>query len=81
MREQALILAEQTLYVCGRSACYPGRERFEAHSHLALSQFEFDVIAHEIPNSLYQVGVPGAEVDEFMRVAENHRDKVIAPTR
>lgn len=67
-----------SIEVAGGPACYPGRDMFEAHSHLGLTHYEFDVTAHEIRNSLYQVGVPGAEVDEFMDIVESYRDKVIS---
>ena len=63
----------------GGPACYPGRDMFEAHKHLGLTHYEFDVTAHEIRNTLYQVGVPRAEVEEFMEIIENFRDKVVDP--
>ncbi|WP_353247700.1 group 1 truncated hemoglobin [Salinisphaera sp. T31B1] len=67
-----------SIEVTGGPACYPGRDMFEAHKHLGLTDYEFDVTAHEIRNSLYQVGVPRTEVDEFMDIVESYRSKVIA---
>lgn len=55
----------------------PG-DLFEAHKDLGLSDYEFDVTAHEIRNSLYQVGVPQQEVGEFMDIIESYREKVVA---
>ena len=52
----------------GGPACYPGRDMFEAHKDLGLSDYEFDVTAHEIRNTLYQLGVPRQEVSEFMDI-------------
>ena len=61
----------------GGPKCYPGRDMFEAHKHLGLTHYEFDVTAHEIRNTLYQVGAPKAEIEEFMDVIESYRDKVV----
>ncbi|MDA3920873.1 MAG: hypothetical protein PF501_09385 [Salinisphaera sp.] len=47
-----------SIEVSGGPACYPGRDMFEVHKDLGLSDDEFDVTAHESRNSLYQVGVP-----------------------
>ncbi|GAB3685313.1 hypothetical protein GCM10028792_37680 [Salinisphaera aquimarina] len=62
----------------GGPACYPGRDMFEAHKDLGLSDYEFDVTAHEIRNTLYQLGVPRQEVNEFMDIIESYRRKVVA---
>lgn len=61
----------------GGPKCYPGRDMFEAHKDLGLSEFDFDVTAHEIRNTLYQVGVPQAETEEFMGIIEQYRSKVL----
>lgn len=42
----------------GGPKCYPGRDMFEAHKHLGLTEYKFDVTAHEIRNMLYQLAVP-----------------------
>ncbi len=62
----------------GGPKCYPGRDMFEAHKNLGLTDYEFDVTAHEIRNTLYQLGVPQAETNEFMVIIESYRSKVIA---
>ncbi len=62
----------------GGPKCYPGKDMFEAHKHLGLTDYEFDVTAHEIRNTLYQLGVPQREVNEFMDINENYRGKVLA---
>lgn len=62
--------------VTGGPKCYPGRGMPESHHHLGLSQYEFDVTAHEIRNTLYQLGVPRQEVDEFMGIIEGYREKI-----
>jgi hemoglobin len=61
----------------GGPKCYPGRDMFESHKHLGLTDFDFDVTAHEIKNTLYQLGVPQKEVEEFMAIIESYRSKVI----
>ena len=48
------------------------------HKNLGLTDYEFDVTAHEIRNTLYQLGVPQREVKEFMDIIEANRSKVIA---
>ena len=63
----------------GGPKCYPGRDMFEAHKHLGLTQYEFDVTAHEIQNTLYQLGVPEQETNEFMEIIESYRSMVVAP--
>lgn len=67
-----------SIEVSGGPACYPGRDMFEAHKDLGLSDYEFDVTAHEIRNTLYQLGVPRQEVTDFMDIIESYRDKVVA---
>ena len=64
----------------GGPKCYPGRDMFAAHKDLGLTDYEFDVTAHEIRNTLYQLGVPQPEVIEFMEIIESSRGKVVAPT-
>lgn len=61
----------------GGPACYPGRDMFEAHKNLGLSEYEFDVTAHEIRNTLYQLGVPRQEVNDFMDIIESYRAQVV----
>ena len=67
-----------SIEACGGPKCYPGRDMFESHKNLGLTDYEFDVTAHEIRNTLYQVGVPQPEVNEFMGIIESYRSKVIA---
>lgn len=67
-----------SIEVSGGPACYPGRDMFEAHKNLGLPDYEFDVTAHEIRNSLYQVGVPRQEVNDFMDIIESYREKIVA---
>lgn len=64
--------------VTGGPRCYGGRNMFESHKSLGLTDYEFDVVAHEIRNTLYQLGVPRHEIDEFMAVIESYRDKVLS---
>lgn len=63
----------------GGPKCYPGRDMFEAHKHLGLTDYEFDVTAHEVKNTLFQLGVPEQETNEFMDIFESYRSKVVAP--
>jgi hemoglobin len=62
----------------GGPRCYPGRGMPESHRHLGLSQYEFDVTAHEIRNTLYQLGVPRKEIDEFMEIIDSYQDEIAA---
>lgn len=63
----------------GGPACYPGRDMRESHAHLAVSEFEFDIVAGEIAATLYHVGVPAAEHKEFMDIIEGYRSMVVGP--
>jgi len=69
-----------SIEVTGGRKCYPGRDMFETHKHLGLTDYEFDVTAHEIRNTLFQLGVPEKETNEFMDIIESYRSKVIAKT-
>ena len=62
----------------GGPKCYPGRDMFESHKDLGLTDYEFDVTAHEIRNTLYQLGVPQREITEFMDIIESYRSKVLS---
>lgn len=68
-----------SIEVTGGPKCYPGRDMFEAHKTLGLTNYDFDVTAHEIRNTLYQLGVPQTETNEFMDIIESYRSKVVAP--
>lgn len=67
-----------TIEASGGPKCYIGRDMFESHKNLGLTDYEFDVTAHEIRNTLYQLGVPQREVGEFMYIIESNRTKVVA---
>ena len=62
----------------GGPKCYPGRDMKESHAHLGVSEREFDLVAHEIAGTLYHVGVPEKEHDEFMEIIERYRSMVVA---
>ena len=66
-----------SIEVTGGPKCYIGRDMLGAHAELKLTYYEFDVTAHEIRNTLYQIGVPGAETDEFMGIVESYRKQVV----
>ena len=61
----------------GGPKCYFGSDMLKAHAHLKLSDYDFDVTAHEIRNTLYQLAVPRREVEEFMDVIESYREQVV----
>ena len=67
-----------SIEAAGGPKCYPGKDMFAAHKELGLTNYEFDVTAHEIRNTLYQIGVPQRETNEFMDIIESYRSKVIA---
>jgi len=59
-----------------RSLCLSqGGDMLATHKHLKLSDYDFDVTAHEIRNTLYQLGVPRRENEEFMDIIERHRTR------
>jgi hemoglobin len=66
-----------TIEATGGPKCYPGRDMFETHKDLHLTDYEFDVTAHEIRNTLYQLGAPPQEIGEFMAIIESYRGKVL----
>ena len=62
----------------GGPKCYFGSDMFLAHDHLELTDYDFDVTAHEIRNTLYQMGVPKQETDDFMEIIESYRSDVVS---
>lgn len=64
----------------GGPKCYPGRDMKESHASLGVSEREFDIVAHEIAATLYHVGVPEREHNEFMAIIESYRSMVVATT-
>ena len=66
-----------TIEATGGPKCYPGRDMFAAHKDLGLTDYDFDVTAHEIRNTLYALGAPPREIGEFMDIIESYRSKVI----
>ena len=71
------MVTKWSIEATGGPKCYPGRDMFESHKHLGLTNYDFDVTAHEIKNTLYQCGVPQTETEEFMDIIESYRSKVI----
>ena len=67
-----------TIELTGGPQCYPGRAMLESHRHLAISEYEFEVTAHEIRNTMYQLGVPRVEIEEFMGIIERQRQDIVA---
>ncbi len=61
----------------GGPKCYPGRDMSAAHKDLGLTNYEFDVTSHEVRNTLFQLGVPKPEIDEFLNILESYRSKVV----
>ena len=61
----------------GGPKCYFGSDMLEAHKHLKLTDYDFDVTAHEIRNTLYQLAVPRKEINEFMEIIESYRHQVV----
>lgn len=60
----------------GGPACYPGKDMKRAHADLGVSDHDFDVVALEIRATLSWVGVPPAELEEFMAIIEAYRPAV-----
>ena len=61
----------------GGPACYPGRDMRESHAHLFVSEFEFDLVKAEIAATLFHMGVPRPEHQEFMDIIESYRSMVV----
>lgn len=61
----------------GGPNCYPGRDMTAAHSHLNVTDLEFDIVRTEIAATLNYVGVPKKEHDEFIAIVEGYRPFVL----
>jgi len=64
--------------VSGGPRCYGGRDMIAAQQSLDLTDYEFDVVAHEIRNTLYRLDLPRPEIEEFMAIIESYRDNVLS---
>lgn len=62
----------------GGPEVYHGRDMYEAHKELEVSEREFDIVYTAILQTLHQVGVPEQETQEFMDIIERYRDMVVA---
>jgi len=61
----------------GGPRCYPGRNMRESHAHLYVEEYEFDIVATEIAATLFHVGVPRREHQEFMAIIGSYRSMVV----
>lgn len=68
-----------TIEHTGGPACYPGRDMRDAHTHLNISEHDFDVVALEIAATLSYLGAPEQEAREFMELIESYRSQVVIP--
>jgi hemoglobin len=66
-----------TIEATGGPEVYAGRDMEEAHTHLEVSEREFDMVYRQIEQSLNQVGVPEQETEEVMDIIESYRDMVV----
>lgn len=62
----------------GGPTVYPGRSMERAHDDLEVSERGFDVVRTEIKNTLYDVGVPHEEMQEFMAIIDMFREEIVA---
>ncbi|MGQ0457735.1 MAG: group I truncated hemoglobin [Hyphomicrobium sp.] len=72
-----LILATWVIENTGGPKVYIGRPMDQAHSHLSITNREFNVILHECKETFYQLGVPEKEMGELMAGLEAQREKVV----
>jgi hemoglobin len=67
-----------TVEATGGPKCYPGRDMRDAHTHLNVSEADFDVVALEAKATLSFLGAPAQEAGEFMALLESYRSMVVA---
>ena len=72
-----LVLATWVMENTGGPKVYFGRPMDKAHSHLNISNREFDVILHECKETFFQLGVAEKEMGELMAGLEAQREKVV----
>ena len=72
-----LILATWVIENTGGPKVYIGRDLPAAHSHLNISNREFDVILHECKETFYQLGVGEKEIGELMAGLEAQRKGIV----
>ncbi len=72
-----LILSTWVMENTGGPKVYFGRDMKAGHSHLSITNREFDVILHECEETFNKLGVPEKETKELMAGLEAQREKVV----
>ena len=71
------ILTNWVVQYSGGPKTYHGRPMGEAHSHLGITEREFDIVMNECRTTFYKFNVPEKELEELMGMLESYRAEVI----
>ena len=67
-----------SIEAAGGPKCYIGHDMAVAHEHLSIDKDGFDAVYMEIESTLFFLGVPAKEINEFMAIIESFRSQVVA---
>jgi hemoglobin len=67
-----------SIEAAGGPECYIGHDMTAAHEHLSIDTDGFDAVRMEIEATLFYLGVPAQEINEFMNIIESYRPDVVA---
>lgn len=67
-----------SIEAAGGPKCYIGNDMTVAHEQLSIDKAGFDAVYMEIESTLFYLGVPAQEINEFMTIIESYRSEVVA---
>lgn len=71
------ILTNWVVQYTGGPKSYHGKPLGEAHSHLNITEREFDIVMNECRTTFYKFNVPEPELEELMGILESYRAEII----
>ena len=71
------LVASWSMEAAGGPKNYIGKDMVKAHENLAIDKDGFDAVYMEIESTLFYLGVPAKEINEFMAIIESYRSQVV----
>src|SRR5262245_29664404 len=73
------LVTEMVCWATGGPQRYSGRSMSDSHSHLAITEGEWQVFLGDFQSSLDRVGVPAGEQGELFAVVESTTKDIVLP--
>ena len=71
------ILTNWVVQATGGPQVYQGKPMGDAHSHLGITEREFDIVMTECRTTFYKFNVPERELEDLMALLWSYKDEVI----